>query len=105
MLRFEAASFITGACRACHWTSMALFSFHRMKTGSAVAALQAAGSLIYGLLRRTAEAWSREILTVTVVAKEEFVTPTRLSWAAADPGSYRRPSDKSLHARDVAGCR
>lgn len=54
----------------------ALFLFHRMQTGSAVAALEAAGSSIYGLLKRTAEAGSREILTVA--AQEEFVTPTRL---------------------------
>ncbi|MBS0638908.1 MAG: pyridoxal kinase PdxY [Proteobacteria bacterium] len=53
----------------------ALFLFHRMKTGSAVAALEAAGSSIYGLLKRTADAGSREILTVA--AQEEFVTPTR----------------------------
>ena len=42
----------------------ALFLFHLIRTGSAVAALEAAGSSIYGLLRRTAEAGSREILTV-----------------------------------------
>jgi pyridoxine kinase len=53
----------------------ALFLFHRLWTGSAVAALEAAGSSIYGLLRRTAEAGSREILTVA--AQDEFVTPTR----------------------------
>ena len=32
----------------------ALFLFHRLRTGSAVAALEAAGSSVYGLLRRTA---------------------------------------------------
>jgi pyridoxine kinase len=42
-------------------------------TGSAAAALSAAGSSIHGLLRRTAEAASREILTVA--AQEEFVRP------------------------------
>ena len=52
----------------------ALFLFHRHKTGSAVAALEAAGSAIHGVLRRTAEAGSRELLTV--VAQEEFVRPT-----------------------------
>jgi pyridoxine kinase len=52
----------------------ALFLFHWLRTGNAVAALEAAGSSIYGLLRRTAEAGSREILTVT--AQDEFVTPT-----------------------------
>jgi pyridoxine kinase len=54
----------------------ALFLFHLIRTGSAVAALEAAGSSIYGLLRRTAEAGSREILTVA--AQDEFVTPTRM---------------------------
>jgi pyridoxine kinase len=53
----------------------ALFLFHRLRTGSAVAALEAAGSSVYGLLRRTAEAGSREILTVA--AQEEFVMPTQ----------------------------
>jgi len=52
----------------------ALFLFHRHKTGSAVAALEAAGSAIHGVLRRTAEAGSRELLTVA--AQEEFVRPT-----------------------------
>uniref|UniRef100_UPI003BA88B92 pyridoxal kinase PdxY n=1 Tax=Roseococcus sp. TaxID=2109646 RepID=UPI003BA88B92 len=42
----------------------ALFLFHRMKTGSAQEALSRACSSIFGLLRRTAEAGSREILTV-----------------------------------------
>ena len=54
----------------------ALFLFHRIKTGSAAAAAAAAASSIYGLLRRTAEAGSREILTVA--AQEEFVSPSRV---------------------------
>ncbi len=52
----------------------ALFLFHRLATGSAPAALSAAGSSIHGVLRRTAQAGSREILTVA--AQEEFVAPT-----------------------------
>ena len=52
----------------------ALFLFHRLATGSAVAAMEAAGSAVHGLLRRTAEAGSREILTVA--AQDEFVAPT-----------------------------
>jgi pyridoxine kinase len=52
----------------------ALFLFHRLRTGSAAAALAEAGSAIYGLLRRTAEAESREILTVA--AQDEFVEPS-----------------------------
>lgn len=52
----------------------ALFLFHRLRTGSAVTALEMAGSSVWGLLRRTAEAGSREILTVA--AQEEFVAPS-----------------------------
>ena len=42
-------------------------------SGSAVKALEEAGSAVHGLLRRTAEAGSREILTVA--AQDEFVAP------------------------------
>src|ERR1700760_2482603 len=52
----------------------ALFLFHRIRTGSAVQAMEEAGSAVHGLLRRTAEAGSREILTVA--AQQEFVEPT-----------------------------
>jgi pyridoxine kinase len=52
----------------------ALFLFHRLRTGSAVAALEAAGSSVHGVLRRTAEEGSREIQMVA--AQEEFVSPT-----------------------------
>lgn len=55
-------------------TIAALFLFHRLRSGCAAAALQAAGSSIYGLLRRTAEAGSRELLTVA--AQDEFVFPS-----------------------------
>ena len=54
----------------------ALFLFHRLRGGSIVRALEAAGSSVHGLLRRTAEAGSREILTVA--AQDEFVTPSRM---------------------------
>jgi pyridoxine kinase len=54
----------------------ALFLFHRLRTGSAMAALEAAGSSIHGLLRRTEEAGSREILTVA--AQDEYVTPSQV---------------------------
>ncbi len=53
----------------------ALFLFHRLR-GDAAGALSAAASSVFGLLRRTAEAGSREILTVA--AQEEFVGPSRL---------------------------
>ena len=58
----------------------ALFLYHRLRTGNAVAALEAAGSSIHGLLRHTAEAGSREIQMVA--AQEEFVAPSRLFRAA-----------------------
>jgi pyridoxine kinase len=59
----------------------ALFLFHRLATGSAAEALARAASSVHGLLRRTAEAGSREILTVA--AQEEFVAPCRVF--AAEP--------------------
>jgi pyridoxine kinase len=59
----------------------ALFLFHRLRTGSAVAALEAAASSVFGVLKQTAEAGSREILTIG--AQEEFVTPTRVFRAEA----------------------
>jgi pyridoxine kinase len=52
----------------------ALFLFHRLRTGDAAAALEAAGASVYGLLRRTAAAGSRELLTVA--AQDEFVAPS-----------------------------
>jgi len=52
----------------------ALFLLHRLRTGDPVAALELAGSSVHGLLRRTAEAGAREILTVA--AQDEFVTPS-----------------------------
>ena len=54
----------------------ALFLFHHLNTGRAADALEAAGSAIYGVLRRTADAGSREILTVA--AQDEFVGPGEL---------------------------
>lgn len=59
----------------------ALFLYHRLRTGSAAAALEGAGSSVFGLMRRTAEAGSREILTVA--AQDEFVAPTRKFTAVA----------------------
>lgn len=54
---------------------MALFFVHFARSRSAPHALGEAAAAIYGLLRRTLEAGSREILTVA--AQEEFVNPTR----------------------------
>lgn len=59
----------------------ALFLFHRMRSGDAGAALSAAASSVFGVLRRTAEAGSRELLTVA--AQEEFVAPSRIFDAIA----------------------
>ncbi len=59
----------------------ALFFVHRMRTGETARALSMAASSIHGLLRRTAEAGSREILLIE--AQDEFVTPSRVF--AAEP--------------------
>ncbi len=53
----------------------ALFFAHLLETRSAAEALSRAASSVYGLLKATAEAGSREILTVA--AQEEFVRPSR----------------------------
>jgi pyridoxine kinase len=52
----------------------ALFTVHFLRTGSAADALGKATASIYGVLKRTAEAGSREILTVA--AQDEFVKPS-----------------------------
>ena len=54
----------------------ALFFAHLLETRSAAQALSKAASSIYGVLKATAEAGSREILTVA--AQEEFVSPSRV---------------------------
>ena len=59
----------------------ALYLYHRLATGSAAAALSAAGSSIHGLLRRTAAEQSREILLVA--AQDEFVQPSHRYAAVA----------------------
>jgi len=53
----------------------ALFFVHYARTRSAATALARASASVYGLLRRTAEEGSREILTVA--AQEEFVAPSQ----------------------------
>jgi pyridoxine kinase len=52
----------------------ALFLVHYLRSRSAPKALGEAAASIFGLLKRTEEAGSREILTV--VAQDEFVSPT-----------------------------
>ncbi|MFC6791923.1 pyridoxal kinase PdxY [Methylobacterium komagatae] len=59
----------------------ALFLVHYARTRSAAAALEQAAASVYGLLRRTAEAGSREILTVA--AQDEFVAPSEVFPAEA----------------------
>jgi pyridoxine kinase len=54
----------------------ALFFVHLLTSGDAAHALTRAASSVFGLLKRTAEAGSREILTVA--AQDEFVTPSTL---------------------------
>ncbi|HEY6432661.1 MAG TPA: pyridoxal kinase PdxY [Acetobacteraceae bacterium] len=54
----------------------ALFLFHRLRQGSAAVALEAAGSSVYGVLRRTAEAGARELAIVD--AQDELDAPSRI---------------------------
>lgn len=53
----------------------ALFFFHLLKTKSSADALSNAASSIFGLMKRTKEAGSREILLIA--AQDEFVNPSR----------------------------
>jgi pyridoxine kinase len=53
----------------------ALFFVHHLRTGDAALALGEATASVFGLLRRTAETGSREILTVA--AQDEFVAPSQ----------------------------
>jgi len=52
----------------------ALFLYHRVSTGSVLVALERAAASLHGVLRRTAEAGSREMLTVA--AQQEFAAPS-----------------------------
>jgi pyridoxine kinase len=54
----------------------ALFFVHVLRTGSVAEAMSLAASSIFGVLKRTSEAGSREILIVE--AQEEIVAPTLL---------------------------
>jgi pyridoxine kinase len=54
----------------------ALFTAHDLRTGSAGAALSKAASSVYGLLAKTMEAGSREILLIA--AQDELVQPTQV---------------------------
>jgi pyridoxine kinase len=59
----------------------ALFFAHCLRTASTAEALSLAASSIFGLLQRTADAGSREILLVE--AQDEFVKPRRMFRAEA----------------------
>jgi pyridoxine kinase len=54
----------------------ALFFAHYLQLGSAAKALSLAASAIFGVLRRTVEAGSNEMLLIA--AQDEFVTPSRV---------------------------
>ncbi|RFB75041.1 pyridoxal kinase PdxY [Methylovirgula sp. 4M-Z18] len=54
----------------------ALFFAHLLTTNSPAGALQRAVSSVFGVLRRTVQAGSRELLTVA--AQEEFVQPSQM---------------------------
>jgi pyridoxine kinase len=54
----------------------ALFFAHYLRTGSAAEALSRATSSMFGVLRRTADAGSREILLID--AQDEFVDPSQV---------------------------
>ena len=54
----------------------ALFFAHYLRSGSAAEALSRATSSVFGVLRRTAVAGSREILLIE--AQEEFVNPSQI---------------------------
>jgi pyridoxine kinase len=54
----------------------ALFLIHTIRGQSAAVALSAAGSAIYGVLRRTAELQQREI--ALIAAQEELVSPSQV---------------------------
>ena len=65
--------------------------------GSAAEALSRAASSVFGVLRRTAEAGSREILLIE--AQDEFVNPSRVFAAETDVRSHHAPPLR--HARRV----
>jgi pyridoxine kinase len=62
----------------------ALFVAHYLRTGSAGKALSSAASAIYGILARTLDVGSREILLIA--AQDELVTPTQVFEAEAIGG-------------------
>ncbi len=59
----------------------ALFLFHVLRSGAPAGAMASAASAIHGLLSRTLQAGSRELLIVA--AQEEFVQPSRVFTPAA----------------------
>ncbi len=57
-------------------TIAALFLLHWLRSRSTAAALSAAASAVFGLLRHTAAAGSRELLTIA--AQDEFTAPSQV---------------------------
>ena len=57
-------------------TIAALFFAHHLRSGSAAEAMSYAASSVFGILKRTADAGSREILLIE--AQDEIVNPSRL---------------------------
>jgi pyridoxine kinase len=57
-------------------TIAALFLFHLLRTGDVPLALSAAASAVHGIIRRTLEAGSRELLLIA--AQEEIVSSTQM---------------------------
>lgn len=57
-------------------TIAALFFAHHLRTGSAAEAMARAASSVFGILKRTADAGSREILLIE--AQDEIVNPSRM---------------------------
>ena len=78
----------------------ALFLAHWLDTRSAAEALGRAAASVFGLLQRTEDAGSREILLVA--AQEEFVTPTRTF--EVDRGLTRVSPAPSPRARPTGRC-
>jgi NAD(P)-dependent dehydrogenase (short-subunit alcohol dehydrogenase family) len=77
----------------------ALFLVHSLREQNPAHALQAAGSSVYGLLRQTVEAGSREILTIA--AQEEFAGPGSFGPMKAAMTAYASNLSQSLAPKGI----
>ena len=78
-MRQAASACVRRSCRSVNGAGdaiAALFFAHYLRTGSAAEALSRATSSVFGVLKRTAEKGSREILLVE--AQDQFVSPSQL---------------------------